>query len=157
MANNLNTITVVGNVTRDPEMRFTPGGTAKVTFGIAVNRSWRNKQTNDWEEQTSFFNVVCWGDLAENVSHSVVKGTRVVATGRLEQRSYETEQGEKRQVFEIVAEEVGPSLRFAVAEVTKTERRGAGEYGGGGGGGAKQPVAAAPAAESYDDYGEEPF
>ena len=67
MANNLNSITVVGNITRDPEMRFTPSGVSKVTFGVAVNRSWRNQQTQEWEEQTSFFNVVCWRELADNV------------------------------------------------------------------------------------------
>jgi single-strand DNA-binding protein len=159
MANNLNSITVVGNITRDPEMRFTPSGVSKVTFGVAVNRSWRNQQTNDWEEQTSFFNVVCWRELADNVGASLKKGTRVVVTGRLEQRSWETEQGEKRSVIEIVADEVGPSLRFATAEVHRVERSGPGggggpSGGGGGGGGAGAPSNGAP---NYDDYGEEPF
>jgi single-strand DNA-binding protein len=159
MANNLNSITVVGNITRDPEMRFTPSGVSKVTFGVAVNRSWRNQQTNDWEEQTSFFNVVCWRELADNVGASLKKGTRVVVTGRLEQRSWETEQGEKRSVIEIVADEVGPSLRFATAEVHRVERSGPGggggpSGGGGGGGGGGAPSNGAP---NYDDYGEEPF
>ena len=156
MANNLNSITVVGNITRDPEMRFTPSGVSKVTFGVAVNRSWRNQQSNEWEEQTSFFNVVCWRELADNVGASLKKGTRVVVTGRLEQRSWETEQGEKRSVVEIVADEVGPSLRFATAEVHRVERSGpggppggGGAPGGGGSGGA--------GGNNYDDYGEEPF
>jgi single-strand DNA-binding protein len=159
MANNLNSITVVGNITRDPEMRFTPSGVSKVTFGVAVNRSWRNQQTNEWEEQTSFFNVVCWRELADNVGASLKKGTRVVVTGRLEQRSWETEQGEKRSVVEIVADEVGPSLRFATAEVHRVERSGPGGQGGQGqsGGGAAAPAAATAGAGSYDDYGEEPF
>jgi single-strand DNA-binding protein len=159
MANNLNSITVVGNITRDPEMRFTPSGVSKVTFGVAVNRSWRNQQSNEWEEQTSFFNVVCWRELADNVGASLKKGTRVVVTGRLEQRSWETEQGEKRSIVEIVADEVGPSLRFATAEVHRVERSGPG--GGGGQGGGGQGGAQAPSGgggtNNYDDYGEEPF
>lgn len=127
-----NAITVVGNLARDPEMRYTAGGQARVTFGVAVNRRWMNKQTNDWEERVSFFNVVVWGEMAENVAGSLSKGSRAVVTGRLEQRSWETEQGEKRSVVEIVADEVGPSLRWATAEVNRTERRGPGEGGGGG-------------------------
>ena len=102
-----NSITVVGNLTRDPEIRYTASGQAKAQLGIAVSRRWQNRQTNEWEERTSFFNVVCWGDMAENVSDSVAKGTRVIVNGRLEQRSWETEQGEKRSVVEIIADEVG--------------------------------------------------
>ena len=90
MANNSNSITIAGNITRDPEMRYTANGRSTTTFGVAVNRSWRNQQTNEWEERTSFFNVVCWRQLAENVAASLRKGTRVVVTGRLEQRSWET-------------------------------------------------------------------
>ena len=157
MANNLNSITVVGNITRDPEMRFTPSGVSKVSFGVAVNRSWRNQQTNEWEEQTSFFNVVCWRELADNVGASLKKGTRVVVTGRLEQRSWETEQGEKRSVVEIVADEVGPSLRFATAEVHRVERSGPGGGGPSGGGGNAPSGGGGGAAPNYDDYGEEPF
>ena len=155
MATNLNSITVVGNITRDPEMRFTPSGVSKVTFGVAVNRSWRNQQTNEWEEQTSFFNVVCWRELADNVGASLKKGTRVVVTGRLEQRSWETEQGEKRSVVEIVADEVGPSLAFATAEVHRIERQGAGE--GGGAPRRNEPANVPSGGDSYEAYGEEPF
>lgn len=154
MATNLNSITVVGNVTRDPEMRYTPSGISQVTLGVAVNRSWRNQQTNEWEERTSFFNVVCWRELADNVGASIKKGMRVLVTGRLEQRSWETDQGDKRSVVEIIAEEVGPSLRFATADVHRTERRGPGDGGGYGGG---APMGAAPAPGGYDDMGEEPF
>lgn len=152
-----NSITIVGNVTRDPELRFTPTGQANARLGVAVNRRWQDKATGEWQEATSFFDVVCWRELAENVGTSIKKGTRVVVTGRLEQRTWEKE-GEKRSAVEIVADEVAPSLRWATATVEKTDRRGPGEPGGpgGGGGGYGRP---APAAEppSYDDFGEEPF
>jgi single-strand DNA-binding protein len=153
-----NTVTVVGNVTRDPEMRYTAGGAANCTFGIAVNRRWMNRQTNEWEERVSFFNVVCWREMAENVSESLGKGARVVVTGRLEQRSWETDNGDKRSVVEIAADEVGPSLRWATATITKNERRGGGGGGGGqgGGGGGGEP-ARTPAAPPAEDFGEEPF
>src|SRR6516225_11989890 len=140
------TITIVGNLTRDPEIRYTSGGAAKANFGVAVSRRWQNRQSNEWEEQTSFFNVVCWREMAENVTESLGKGSRVVVTGRLEQRSWETENGEKRSVVEIVADEVGPSLRWASAQVTKNDRRGGsgggfdGGGGGGGGGAARVPA-----------------
>ena len=124
-----NVVTVAGNLTRDPEMRFTQTGRARATLGIAVNRRWMNRQTNDWEEQVSFFNVVCWAELAENVSDSLAKGNRVVVTGRLEQRSWETPDGENRSVVEIVADEIAPSLRWATAEVTRIPR--GGDSGGG--------------------------
>jgi single-strand DNA-binding protein len=157
MANG-NTVTIVGNLTRDPELRYTPNGSANCTFGVAVNRRWMNRQTNEWEERTSFFNVVCWREMADNVSESLAKGSRVVVTGRLEQRSWETEGGDKRSVVEIVADEVGPSLRFATAQITKNDRRGAGELGGDSGGGAGGGERRQPAAVGgYDDFGEEPF
>ena len=123
MARNTNTITVTGNVTRDPELRFTPSGQAVASFGLAVNRSWQNRQTQEWEEQVSFFDVKCWAQLGQNVSDSLTKGNRVVVTGRLEQRSWETDQGDKRSTVEIVAEEVGASLLFATADITRNERR----------------------------------
>ena len=116
------TVTIIGNLTRDPEIRYTTGGAAKASFGVAVSRRWQNRQSQEWEEQTSFFNVVCWREMAENVSESLGKGSRVVVTGRLEQRSWETENGEKRSVVEIVADEVGPSLRWATAQVERTSR-----------------------------------
>ena len=157
MATNMNSVSVVGNATRDPELRFTPSGQAIATFGIAVNRSWRNKQSNEWEEAVSFFDVTCWAQMAENVAESVTKGTRVLVSGRLEQRSWETNDGEKRSKIEIVADEIGPSLRYATAGVTKNERRGDFEGGSGGGGGSSAPRAASsnePPAYSND---EEPF
>ena len=121
MANG-NNITLMGNVTRDPELRFTPSGQGVASFGLAVNRRWQNRQTNEWEEAVSFFDVVAWGTLGENISESLTKGTRVIVVGRLDQRSWETENGEKRSKVEIVADEIGPSLRWATAEVSKNER-----------------------------------
>lgn len=121
---NGNTITIVGNVTRDPELRFTPSGQATATFGIAVNRRWQNRQNQQWEEATSFFDVVCWREMAENASESLTKGARVIVTGRLEQRNWETQDGEKRSKIEIIADEIGPSLRWATAQIVRNERRG---------------------------------
>lgn len=117
-----NVICVVGNVTRDPELRFTASGQATSSFGIAVNRKWQNRQTQEWEESVSFFDVVSWRELAENVGESVVKGARVIVNGRLEQRSWETDDGEKRYRIEIIADDIGPSLRWATAQVTRNER-----------------------------------
>jgi single-strand DNA-binding protein len=151
-----NSITIVGNITRDPELRFTGSGQAMTKFGLAVNRRWQNKQTNEWEEQVSFFNVVAWGEMGENASESLQKGSRVIVTGRLDQRSWETEDNEKRSVVEIVADEIGPSLRWATAQVTKTERRGPNDGGGGGGGGGAA-AASRPVANSEPAYDEEPF
>lgn len=149
-----NTVELIGNITRDPELRFTPSGAAVATFGLAVNRRWRNQQTNDWEEQTSFFDIVCWREMAENVAESLTKGSRVIVTGRLDQRSWETDQGDKRTKVEVVADEVGPSLRWATALVTKNERR---EGGSGSGGGFNSPPPAQePPAGGYNDD-EEPF
>lgn len=136
-----NTVEVVGNLTRDPELRFTPSGTAVASFGIAVNR--RRKDGNDFVDEVSFFDVVTWQSLAENVAESLTKGMRVVVTGRLEQRSWETD-GEKRSKIEIIAEEVGPSLRWATARVTKNE-----SSGGGGGQQAAQRQALAPDEEPF--------
>lgn len=119
---NDNTVTVVGNLTRDPELRFTQTGRARALFGVAVNRRWYNKQTNDWEQEVSYFNVVCWAELAENSAESLAKGNRVIVTGRLDQRSWETDNGETRSVVEIVADEIAPSLRWATAEVTRIPR-----------------------------------
>lgn len=145
-----NYVELIGNLTRDPELRFIPSGAAVTNFGLAVNRRWRNQQTNEWEEEVSFFDVVCWRDLAENVAESLTKGTRVMVSGRLQTRSWETETGEKRTKVEVLADEVGPSLRWATAEVRKTERR------EGGGGGYDAPPPSAPPAGGYN-VDEEPF
>ena len=154
---NGNHITIVGNLTRDPELRFTPSGQATATFGVAVNRRWQNRQTQEWEEATSFFDVVSGGQLAENTAQSLTRGTRVMVSGRLDQRSWENQEGEKRSKIEITADEIGPTLRWATVSVTKNERRAPdGSPGGTGDGGSYRPVPneAAPAYASHD---EEPF
>jgi single-strand DNA-binding protein len=135
------TVTIVGTLTRDPELRFTQGGRGVATIGVAVN--YRFQRNNEWVEEASFFNVTAWGSVGENASASLSKGMRVIVTGRLQQRSYETQQGEKRSVVEIIADEIGPSLRWATAQVEKTQRsdgqggsgQGGGNFQGGQGGG----------------------
>ena len=114
--------TIVGNLTRDPEIRYTRDGQATTSLSVAVNRRWQDRITQEWEESTSFFDVVCWRDLAENVALSLTKGARVVVTGRLEQRSWESDEGEKRSKVEIVADEIGASLRFATVDIHKVQR-----------------------------------
>ena len=150
---NGNHVNIVGNITRDPELRFTPSGQATASFGVAVNRRWQNRQTQEWEEAVSFFDVVCWGQMAENAAQSLNRGARVVVSGRLDQRSWENDQGEKRSKIEITADEVAPSLRWATVEITKNERRS--PDGASGSGPASRPVPnEAPAGYSED---EEPF
>ena len=152
-----NAVVLVGNVTRDPELRFTNTGQATATFGLAVNRRWQNRQTQEWEEATSFFDVVCWREMAENVAESLVRGSRVMVAGRLEQRSWESQDGDKRSKVEVVADEVGPSLRWATAQVTKNDRRGPSDGASRAG---RAPAAAPPPQESQGGgYGqdEEPF
>lgn len=149
-----NTVTLVGNITDDPELRFTPSGQPVANFTVAVNRRTRN-QDGTWDDKLDgFFRCSCWRDLAENVAESLHKGTRVVVVGRLQQRSWDTEEG-KRSAFEIQVDEVAPSLRWATAKVEKSRRSGpanrdaaAGTGGGGGDWGAPAPVGgAAPAGE----------
>ncbi len=147
------TVTITGTLTRDPELRFTNGGRGIASFGVAVNR--RYQVNNEWQEQTSFFNVSAWGTLGENAAASLTKGTRIIVTGRLEQRQYETKEGEKRSVVEIIADEIGPSLRWARAEVERVAREGgAGGQGGGGNGSGNGSFNRAPD-PVYGD--EEPF
>src|SRR6202163_2442502 len=122
-----NSVILVGNITRDPELRFTNPGQPTPSSGVAVTRRWQNRQTQEWEEATSFFDVVCWREMAENVSETLTRGSRVIVNGRLEQRSWETQDGDKRSKVEVVADEIGPSLRWATATVTKNERRGPSE------------------------------
>lgn len=126
-----NTVTIVGNVTRDPELRFTSSGQAVTSLSVAVNRRWKGRD-DEWQEQVSYFDVTAWGQMGENVAESCPKGSRIIVTGRLEQRSWETQEGDKRSKVQIVADEIGPSLRWANAQVVKNERREAGEGGYGG-------------------------
>lgn len=124
------TITMIGNLVDDPELRFTPSGAAVAKFRVASTPRYLDKQTNEWKDGESLF-LQCqiWRQAAENVAESLTKGMRVILSGRLKQRSYETKEGEKRTVFEVEVDEVGPSLRNATAKVTKTQRA-AGTSGG---------------------------
>lgn len=149
-----NNITVVGNLTRDPELRFTNTGMAVATCGLAVN--YRRQKQGHWEEEVSFFDVTAFGEMGENAAESLNKGNRVIVTGRLQQRSWETQDGDKRSKVEIVADEIAPSLRWAIAEVKKVDRRDAdgGGASGGNGGGSARPI---PNEAGGGDYDEEPF
>ena len=164
-----NNVQVVGNVTRDPELRYTPSGASVTNFSIAWNR--RYERNGQQVEDVNFFDIVCWGTLADNVAASITKGVRVIVEGRLDQRSWETPHGEKRSKIEITADEVSPSLRWASVEVARNPRDD--NFGGGGGGGGNfsggggapmqnQPPqqaapAAAPAPQQDYNYDEEPF
>ncbi|HEU4676770.1 MAG TPA: single-stranded DNA-binding protein [Motilibacteraceae bacterium] len=132
-------ITVVGNLTDDPELRFTPSGAAVANFTVASTPRQMDRQTNEWKDgDPLFLRCSIWRQAAENVAESLTRGSRVIVQGRLRQRSYETKEGEKRTVVELEVDEIGPSLRYATAKVTKTSRGGGGGgggYGGGGGGG----------------------
>lgn len=130
-----NTVTLVGNLTDDPELRFTPQGVAVANFRVAVNQRFKDAQGNWVDGETSYFRVNCWRQLAENVAETLTRGARAVITGRLKFRQWETQDGETRSVVEIEAEEVGPSLRFATAKVEKVARGGGGGGGGAAGGG----------------------
>ncbi|MEQ4547017.1 single-stranded DNA-binding protein [Nocardioides kribbensis] len=132
-------ITVVGNLTDDPELRFTPSGAAVANFTVASTPRTFNRQTNEWEDgEAMFLRCSIWRQAAENVAESLQRGMRVVVQGRLKARSYETREGEKRTVFELEVEEVGPSLKFATAKVTRASRQGGGGgYSGGGQGGSQ--------------------
>jgi len=157
-----NTVQVVGNVTRDPELRYTPSGAAVTNFSIAWNR--RYERNGQQVEEVSYFDIVCWGSLADNVAASIGKGTRVMVIGRLDQRSWETPQGDKRSKIEITADDVAPSLRWASVEVTRNPRDdnfgggGGGNYGGGNSAPAQNQPSAPAAAPAQDyNYDEEPF
>jgi len=129
-------ITVVGNLTDDPELRFTPSGAAVANFTIASTPRTFDRQTNEWKDGDALFlRASIWRQAAENVAESLTRGMRVVAQGRLRQRSYETQQGEKRTVVELEVDEIGPSLRYATAKVIKTPGGRGGQGGGGFGGG----------------------
>ncbi|NDL57856.1 single-stranded DNA-binding protein [Phytoactinopolyspora mesophila] len=125
-------ITIIGNLTDDPELRFTPSGAAVANFTVASTPRTFNRQTNAWEDgETLFMRCSVWRQVAENAAESLQRGMRVIVSGRLKQRSFETREGEKRTVVELDVDEVGPSLRYATAKVTKTQRQGGG-FGGGG-------------------------
>jgi single-strand DNA-binding protein len=126
-------ITIIGNLTGDPELRFTPSGAAVASFTVASSSRIMDKQTNEWKDgDTTFLRCNVWRQYAENVAESLQRGMRVIVNGRLKQRSYETKEGEKRTVYEVEVDDVGPALRYATAKVTKVSR-GSGAGGGGGG------------------------
>ncbi len=136
------TITVVGNLTADPELRFTPAGAAVANFTVASTPRMFDRQTNEWKDgEALFLRCSIWREAAENVAESLTRGSRVIVQGRLKQRSFETREGEKRTVVEVEVDEIGPSLRYATAKVNKASRSGGGGGGfGGGGGGSRQPA-----------------
>jgi single-strand DNA-binding protein len=132
-------ITIIGNLTRDPELRYTPTGQAVANFAVASTPRYLDKNTNEWKDGDALFlNCSVWRQAAENVAESLQRGMRVIVSGRLRQRSYETKEGEKRTVVEVEVDEVGPSLRYASAKVTKSGRSGGGSGSGGFGGGGGQ-------------------
>jgi single-strand DNA-binding protein len=162
MAQGDTVITIVGNLTADPELRFTPNGSAVANFTIASTPRILDKATNEWKDGDALFmRCSVWRQAAENVAESLLRGQRVIATGRLRQRSYETKEGEKRTVIELEVDEIGPSLRYAIAKPNKVTRGGAGggfNGGGGGGsdfGGADPWATPAPASAGMSD--EPPF
>jgi single-strand DNA-binding protein len=167
------TITIIGNLVNDPELRYTPTGQAVATFRVASTPRFMDRTTNEWKDGDSLF-LSCnvWRQAAENVAESLQRGMRVIVSGRLRQRSYETREGEKRTVYEVEVDEVGPSLRNASAKVSRSTRSGGGSgfsggqsgqsgqggqsgYGGGSGGRADDPWAADPADSGFSD--EPPF
>jgi single-strand DNA-binding protein len=159
------TITVVGNLTDDPELRFTPSGAAVANFTVASTPRFMDKQTNEWKDGDALFlRCSIWRQAAENVAESLQRGMRVIVQGRLKQRSYETKEGEKRTVYEIEVDEVGPSMRYATAKVNKAQRSGgsggSGGGGFGGGGASATPPAddpwATPAPAGGGDFSDEP-
>ena len=153
------TVTVIGNLTNDPELRFTPSGAAVASFTVASSSRVLDKTTNEWKDgDTVFMRCSVWRQYAENVAESLTKGTRVIVSGRLKQRSYETREGEKRQVMELEVEDVGPALRYATAKVTRTQSQGGGFGGGnGGGGGASAPADDPWASSPGAGFDEPPF
>ena len=162
------TITVIGNLTADPELRFTPSGAAVANFTVASTPRMFDRQSNEWKDgEALFLRCNIWREAAENVAESLTRGSRVIVTGRLKQRSFETREGEKRTVMEVEVDEVGPSLRYATAKVNKANRSGGGGGGFGGGGGGSRPSAgggapaddpwgSAPASGSFGGADDEP-
>ncbi|HEU0191288.1 MAG TPA: single-stranded DNA-binding protein [Mycobacterium sp.] len=163
------TITVVGNLTADPELRFTASGAAVANFTVASTPRIYDRQSGEWKDgEALFLRCSIWREYAENLAESLTRGSRVILTGRLKQRSYETREGEKRTVVEVEVDEIGPSLRYATAKINKTSRGGGGGGFGGGApsapaapsgsadGPADDPWGSAPASGSFGGGGDEP-
>jgi single-strand DNA-binding protein len=152
-------ITVIGNLTADPELRFTPSGAAVANFTVASTPRMFDRQTNEWKDgEALFLRCSIWREAAENVAESLTRGSRVIVSGRLKQRSFETREGEKRTVVELEVDEIGPSLKYATAKVNKASRSGGGGGGFGGGGGSRQPAAQSSGGStaSEDPWGSAP-
>ncbi|OBK34102.1 single-stranded DNA-binding protein [Mycobacterium sp. 1245111.1] len=164
-------ITVIGNLTADPELRFTPSGAAVANFTVASTPRIFDRQTNEWKDgEALFLRCNIWREAAENVAESLTRGSRVIVSGRLKQRSFETREGEKRTVVELEVDEIGPSLKYATAKVNKASRSGGGGGGFGGGGsrsqaapqggggsaGGDDPWGSAPASGSFGGGDDEP-
>jgi single-strand DNA-binding protein len=147
-------ITIIGNLTADPELRFTPSGAAVANFTVASTPRQFDRTSNDWKDgETLFMRCSVWRDAAENVAESLQRGTRVLVSGRLKSRSYETKEGEKRTVIELDVDEVGPSLRYATAKVNRTQRgSGGGGFNGGGQGGGTTGGAGGKGAPAEDPW-----
>jgi len=151
------TITVVGNLTADPELRFTPSGAAVANFTVASTPRIYDRQSGEWKDgEALFLRCNIWREAAENVAESLTRGSRVIVQGRLKQRSFETREGEKRTVFEVEVDEIGPSLRYATAKVNKASRSGGGGGGFGGGGGAGGGGGSRPSEPKDDPWGSAP-
>ena len=149
------TITVVGNLTADPELRFTPSGAAVANFTVASTPRIYDRQSGEWKDgEALFLRCNIWREAAENVAESLTRGSRVIVTGRLKQRSFETREGEKRTVVEVEVDEIGPSLRYATAKVNKASRSGGG--GGGFGGGSRPNPAQQSSGPGDDPWGSAP-
>lgn len=150
-------VTVIGNLTNDPELRFTPSGAAVASFTVASSSRVLDRTTNEWKDgETVFMRCSVWRQYAENVAESLTKGTRVIVSGRLKQRSYETREGEKRQVMEVEVDDVGPALRYATAKVNRVQRQGGFDGGSNAGGAlADDPWASGPSGGATFD--EPPF
>ncbi|MDR0285192.1 MAG: single-stranded DNA-binding protein [Propionibacteriaceae bacterium] len=146
-------ITIVGNLTGDPELRFTPSGAAVANFTVASTPRTFDRMTNEWKDgDAMFLNCSVWRQVAENVAESLTKGMRVIVQGRLKSRSYETQSGDRRTVFEVEVDEVGPALRYATAKVTRTPSQGGGNYQGGSAGWQAAPPPAEPATPAADPW-----
>jgi single-strand DNA-binding protein len=151
-------ITVIGNLTADPELRFTPSGAAVANFTVASTPRTFDRQTNEWKDgEALFLRCNIWREAAENVAESLTRGARVIVSGRLKQRSFETREGEKRTVVELEVDEIGPSLKYATAKVNKASRSGGGGGGFGGGGGSRQPAAAQSGGSGGSAGGDDPW
>ncbi|MDX6317264.1 MAG: single-strand DNA-binding protein [Nocardioidaceae bacterium] len=151
-------ITIVGNLTDDPDLRFTPNGAAVANFTVASTPRFFDKQTNEWRDgEALFLRCSIWRQAAENVAETLQRGARVIVSGRLKQRSYETREGEKRTTFEVEVDEIGPSLKYATAKVTKTSRSGASSGGGNFAGGGNDPWAAPAGTSAGASVGSDPW